>query len=81
MNESGWLIIQCSDNGIGRQRSMEIKSPQEKEHQSMATFITAERIKTINKKLKKKIHFEIIDLKDKSGIATGTKVIFKIPLL
>lgn len=75
-----WLSIQISDNGIGRRKSYKMKSQQEMEHQSMATIITAERIKTINKKLKNKIQFEIIDLKDQLGIGTGTSVIFEIPL-
>ena len=46
----------------------------------MATTITNERLVNLNKKLKQKIHFEIIDLKDENGNASGTKVVFKIPL-
>jgi len=45
----------------------------------MAIKTTVERIKTMNKKLKKKIYFEIMDLKDQKGKGTGTKVVFKIP--
>ncbi len=74
------LLIEIEDNGIGRQKSQEIKSPMEKDHKSQATLITQERIKIINKKLKQKIHFEIIDLMDSNGKATGTKVVFEIPL-
>jgi sensor histidine kinase YesM len=81
INNSDHVVIHISDNGIGRQKSHEMKSQQEKDHPSMATLITTERIRTINKKLKKKIHFEIIDLKDKKGKGTGTKVIFKTPVL
>jgi hypothetical protein len=46
----------------------------------MATSITKERIKTINKKIKKEINFEIIDMNDDSGKSIGTKVVFEIPL-
>ena len=74
------LTISITDNGIGRSRSQELKSQQDKDHKSMATMITSERIRTINKKLKKKILFEIIDLKDENVNATGTKVVFEIPL-
>ena len=80
MKNSGCLNIQISDNGIGRKKSQKTKTQQEKEHQSMATLITTERIKTINKKIKNKIHFKIIDLKDGAGIEKGTKVDFEIPL-
>jgi hypothetical protein len=74
------LSIAITDNGIGRQKSHELKTKEEKDHKSMATMITLERIKTINKKLKQKIRFEIIDLKDENGNASGTKVVFEIPL-
>jgi hypothetical protein len=80
-SKQDFLIISITDNGIGRKRSHELKSNQEKDHKSMATLITTERIKTINKKLKRRIHFEIVDLKDENGNATGTKVVFEIPLL
>jgi hypothetical protein len=45
----------------------------------MATAITLERLKVLNKKLKKKIELRIIDLKDESGEAAGTKVVMEIP--
>jgi sensor histidine kinase YesM len=80
MKNSGFLNIQISDNGIGRKKSQKTKTQQEKEHQSMATLITTERIKTINKKIKNKIQFKIIDLKDSTGTEKGTKVDFDIPL-
>jgi LytS/YehU family sensor histidine kinase len=79
-HNTDWIIIHISDNGIGRKKSHKMKSQQEKDHKSLATMITFERIKTINKKLKNKIHFEIIDLKDKAGNGTGTKVVFEIPI-
>jgi len=34
----------------------------------------------MNKKIKKEIYFEIIDLTDNSGKACGTKVVFETPL-
>jgi len=48
-------------------------------HQSMATTITLERINLLNRKKKRKISLDIIDLKDESGEATGTKVVIEIP--
>ena|GEM_PF-6097597 len=51
----------------------------DKNHISMATAITLERIKVLNRKLKRKITLEIIDLKDEKGQARGTLVRFGIP--
>jgi len=74
------FLIEIIDNGIGRQNAQELRNHLEKDHKPMATLITKERIKTMNKKLKKEINFEIIDLKDNSGKAAGTKVVFDLPL-
>jgi hypothetical protein len=46
----------------------------------MATAITRERIAILNRKLKRKITLEIIDLKDESGEARGTRVVFRVPV-
>jgi len=46
----------------------------------MSTDITQKRISALNKKLKRKIKLDIIDLKDEYGKAIGTKVVFEIPL-
>jgi tetratricopeptide (TPR) repeat protein len=73
------LIYEVEDDGIGREMAQEILQKQDKDHKSMATTITRERIKVLNKKTKKKITLEIIDLKDEEGNARGTRVNFKIP--
>ncbi len=46
----------------------------------MATAITLERIAALNRKLKRKITMEIIDLKNDQGEAKGTRVVFGVPL-
>jgi tetratricopeptide (TPR) repeat protein len=77
---SGDLIIfEVEDDGIGREEAGRIKSKQSLNHQSMATAITIDRLKVLNKKLKKKIELRIMDLKNESGEATGTKVVMEIP--
>ncbi|OYT12691.1 MAG: hypothetical protein B6I19_09050 [Bacteroidetes bacterium 4572_114] len=73
------IIFEVEDDGIGRKKAGEIKSKQILNHQSMATSITRDRLKVLNKKLKKKIELRIIDLKNESGEASGTKVVMKIP--
>ncbi len=73
------VIFEVEDDGIGREKASEIKSKQTLNHQSMATSITRDRLKVLNKKLKKKIELRIIDLKNESGKATGTKVVMEVP--
>ena len=52
-----------------------------KDHKSLATAITYERIKALNKKLRKKIKLNILDLADHANNPSGTKVIFEIPVI
>ena len=74
------LIYEVEDDGIGREKAQEILQKQNKDHKSLATTITQERIKVLNKKQKHKLKLEIIDLKNEKGEATGTMVVFKIPI-
>ena len=75
------ILYEVEDDGIGRQKSQEILQKQNRDHKSLATTMTQERIKVLNKKLKQKITLEIRDLKDNTGAGTGTKVVFEIPIL
>ncbi|MFU8844080.1 MAG: tetratricopeptide repeat protein [Bacteroidales bacterium] len=77
---NGTLILEIEDNGIGRQKARELLLKRDKNHKSVATNITRERIDVLNRKLKKNITLDIIDLKDDKGKAKGTKVIFEIPV-
>jgi sensor histidine kinase YesM len=74
------LVFRIADNGVGRERAKEIETSQQNTHRSMATGITIERLKILNKRSGKKITFEITDLKDDLGNALGTKVTFLFPL-
>jgi tetratricopeptide (TPR) repeat protein len=76
--QNGGLKLIIEDDGIGREKSAELRSQFDKDHKSLATSITQERIKVINKKLKNKITLEIIDLKDENGEARGTRVVFGV---
>jgi tetratricopeptide (TPR) repeat protein len=75
---NGGLELIIEDDGIGREKSAELRRQFDKDHKSLATAITQERIKVINKKLKNKITLEIIDLKDETGEARGTRVVFGV---
>jgi tetratricopeptide (TPR) repeat protein len=76
---NGNLVFEVEDDGVGRQRAGEILKEQNLGHKSMATTISIERIKALNRKGKKKISFDIIDLKDETEKPIGTIVRFQIP--
>jgi len=74
------IILEVEDDGIGREKAQELLNQRDKNHKSMATAITQERIAVLNRKLKRKITMEIIDLKDENGEAKGTRVVFGVPV-
>lgn len=74
------LIFQVEDNGVGRQKAAELETVQEPGHRSMATSLTHERLKSLNRKHSKKIFLDILDLKNEQGETAGTKVTFGIPV-
>ena len=78
--EDGMIRFEVEDDGVGRERSHEIESKQHSRHRSMATSLTRDRLNTLNKKHKKKIRMEIVDLKDASGQGCGTRVEFGVPV-
>jgi hypothetical protein len=77
--QNGMIELEVEDDGVGRQKAQEILRTHDKDHRSLATLITADRIKAMNRKMKRKISLEIIDLKDKLDEAMGTLVYIKIP--
>jgi len=78
---NGMIRFEVEDNGIGREKAMEFLLKREKEHKSLATSITRERIQILNKRLNKKISLKIIDLKEQDNQASGTNVILEIPVI
>jgi ligand-binding sensor domain-containing protein len=67
-------LLKCviEDNGIGRKRSAELSK--NREHRSMGTNITQERLEVMNILYKKRFRENIIDLYDPNGIAMGTRI-------
>ncbi|MCX6249760.1 MAG: hypothetical protein NTX61_03315 [Bacteroidetes bacterium] len=78
--QDGLIRFEVEDDGVGRVKALKIESTQKSRHRSMATSNPRDRLQFLNKKLKKKIRLEIIDLKDKSGQGCGTRVEFGIPV-
>lgn len=71
------LIITIEDDGIGRQKSIEIKTKNQKAAKSLGMKNIRERLEIINKVYNIHIAVDINDCKSTDGV--GTKVIVKIP--
>jgi len=69
------LICEITDNGIGRKRAYEFKSKSVEIKKSMGIEITKKRLELLNGSFEPSSFIEIHDLQDKSGIASGTKVV------
>lgn len=79
-SENNFLICTISDNGIGRERSSEIKHAGAKNHRSLGMKITEERLKILNEINASHLSVVITDLKTPEGNPAGTKVELFIPL-
>jgi LytS/YehU family sensor histidine kinase len=73
------LFCVIEDNGIGREKAMELQKLTVWKKKSMGLKITEERLQLISKGLKQKL-IHIIDLKDSFGKALGTRVEVNIPI-
>jgi streptogramin lyase len=73
--------IHCvvEDDGVGREKAMEIKNNSGLKHKSRGMIITKERLEILNKQIKGQISVSVFDLKDENGNAKGTKVEIIIP--
>ena len=80
LKKGTFLVCEIEDNGIGRERSMEIQKQNRKVYQSKAMSLTKERMDLINSSDKGKLDLEILDLKNERNKPLGTKVIIQIPI-
>ena len=74
----GVLTVTIRDNGIGRRRAGILKSKSVEKYKSMGLQITAQRLALLTGEGKPGHLFEIEDLYDQDGNATGTQVVLKI---
>lgn len=73
----GLMMLEVTDNGVGRDKAAEHKPLMKKE--SISTRLTEKRLEHFRKILKEKqISYEIIDLYEE-GIAAGTRVVMMLP--
>lgn len=73
-NESGQVIINIDDNGIGRLMAQKLSKA--KLHKSMGISLTDERIKLYNNSYSTNLSYQIIDKSDTEGRPTGTRIQF-----
>ena len=72
------LIYTIEDDGIGIERSKQLKEDIRKEHKSLGMKITQERLQNLKKISKQDIKIEISDLSSENK--QGTRIVFTIPL-
>jgi hypothetical protein len=74
------LRFDITDDGVGREKAAEFKSKSATQNKSFGMKVTAERIELINQLYNTATQVQIVDLKNKEGKATGTKVVVEIPI-
>jgi LytS/YehU family sensor histidine kinase len=76
-------MLECciEDDGIGREKAMEIKRLKKDTHRSLGLDITAKRLDLLQRETGQKVTVSIIDKKDHAGNAAGTLVVLRIPVL
>ncbi|MDD5571362.1 MAG: two-component regulator propeller domain-containing protein [Bacteroidales bacterium] len=74
-------LILCivEDNGVGRQKAMQIKKESGLKRESKGMLITKERLEVLNKQSKEPVSVNITDLYDENNNPTGTKVTINLP--
>ncbi|MCF6169401.1 MAG: tetratricopeptide repeat protein [Bacteroidales bacterium] len=77
--EQNHLKVTVTDNGVGRVEAGRIASQKRKNHKSLSTSITKERLLYLNKGTNGNIALETIDLTDEQGNPSGTKVVLRLP--
>ncbi len=76
--EHEFLKCIVEDNGIGREKTMKI-GHKNKDHASLGTQVTIERLQILKQEKIAKTGIKIIDLKNEKGIGIGTRVVLHIP--
>ncbi|MES2411800.1 MAG: tetratricopeptide repeat protein [Bacteroidota bacterium] len=78
--EKECLICTIEDNGIGFDKSKEIKETLVSVHKSMALDITKKRLEMMEASTSRKANVEIRELKNNKGEILGTKVVLSLPI-
>jgi sensor histidine kinase YesM len=68
------IICTVTDDGIGREKSMELEQQSGIRKKSKGMLITKERLEILSRQSNDEFSVKIIDLKDEHGNSSGTKV-------
>lgn len=68
------ILCTVEDDGIGREKAVQLKKQSDLRHKSRGMLITQKRLEILNKQNKDQISIRIIDLRDENGVPKGTKV-------
>ncbi len=77
--KDGNLEFIIEDNGIGRAKSMTLKTKTKTKHESVGMKITADRLAIANRLYGTEGQVDVIDKKNEKGKSLGTKVVFFLP--
>lgn len=77
--EQDILLLEVKDNGVGLEQAKTLRSELKKEHKSLATQITQERLTLLRQKYKMALDFMLYELKTHTGEAVGTQVKVELP--
>jgi ligand-binding sensor domain-containing protein len=75
---NGTLLCTIQDNGIGREKAIEIRNESGIKRQPKGMNITQERIEIFNRQNRKNFSVRVTDLKDEKGEPAGTRIEFTI---
>jgi len=78
--EDQLLLVEITDDGVGREQAALYKSKSIIKHKSFGLKMTGERIQIINQLYNTQTAITIVDLKDGNGNACGTQVNIYIPI-
>jgi len=76
--EKEFLNCVVEDNGVGRKKTIKIANSK-KDHVSLGTQVTIERLEILRQEITPKAGMQIIDLIDENDHGIGTQVILHIP--
>jgi LytS/YehU family sensor histidine kinase len=80
VQRDGHIICSVEDNGVGREVASQYKTVRHIEYQSKGIKLTLDRLNILTGDNKEKVGFQITDLADDKGKATGTKVTIDFPI-
>ncbi|MDN5214888.1 histidine kinase [Fulvivirgaceae bacterium BMA12] len=77
-HDKGQLLCEIQDNGVGREKALELQQRSVWKSKSLGLKITEERLRLLSQELQKQL-IRITDLKDAVGQSLGTRVEVSIP--